>query len=376
MIQGRRRTLRPLDSAQLGIEHTGLWLDKYMSEYQKRGEKLGVGITPPTQKLVKEIAAITVPSAYEPFYKRWKQELEKRTPWIHEASVDGRMVVGLGAESVLEASVMLHRTYGVPYIPGSALKGVASSFAKHHLDPTNWGEKSSAFKTVFGTPDEMGYVTFHDALYIPKSDVLYVPNAGAKDCPLHTDVLTVHHRDYYGNGNVAPADWDSPNPVPFLSATGKYLIALEGPEGWVEETFQILSHALKELGVGAKTSTGYGRMTLNLRSSTGKKSAGQEVVVQQPPAPSPEQLFEQVRQWRNKYKNDPPQLTVLAIKDDKSVELRIPGFSSSQAIGLIQATDNDRIYQANNLASIAKLLEPRLEGKRIIVDVKPRPKKK
>ncbi len=86
---------------------------------------------------------------------------------------------------------------------------------------------------------------------------------------LFPDVITVHHPGYYQNNGNAPADWDSPNPVAFLSATGSYLIALAAPElaspqreQWIERTFSILEHALATMGIGAKTSSGYGRMTL------------------------------------------------------------------------------------------------------------------
>nr|WP_240910782.1 type III-B CRISPR module RAMP protein Cmr6 [Thermococcus sp. MAR1] len=44
-----------------------------------------------------------------------------------------RLVVGLGDESVYETSIRLLRNYGVPYIPGSALKGIARSYAIEKL---------------------------------------------------------------------------------------------------------------------------------------------------------------------------------------------------------------------------------------------------
>jgi CRISPR-associated protein Cmr6 len=161
------------------------------------------------------------------------------------------MAIGLGEESVLETSVALHHTYGVPYIPGSALKGLAASFARQHLG-NDWQANSRAYVTVFGDTQTAGYITFFDALPLPNSGAL-----------LHTDIITVHHEKYYQNDRTAPpADWDDPNPVPFLSATGKYLIALSGPSEWVRATFDILKHALVHTGIGAKTSSGYGRLKL------------------------------------------------------------------------------------------------------------------
>ena len=85
---------------------------------------------------------------------------------------------------------------------------------------------------------------------------------------LHQDTITVHHPGYYQGNHEAPSDWDSPRPIPFLSATGTYLIALAAPnldnaQHWIDANFEILGHALEEMGIGAKTSSGYGRMTLD-----------------------------------------------------------------------------------------------------------------
>ena len=171
------------------------------------------------------------------------------------------MIIGLGDESVLETAITLHRTYGVPYIPGSALKGLAATYARQRLGEA-WqkdSEASEAYKIVFGNTDDTGYITFFDALYIP--------GTGFKQKALYPDVIAVHHQKYYQDSNNPPADWDDPNPVPFLTATGSYLIALAGSElqeqeAWIEKTFAILRHALAEMGIGAKTSSGYGRLEL------------------------------------------------------------------------------------------------------------------
>jgi hypothetical protein len=112
---------------------------------------------------------------------------------------------------------------------------------------------------LFGTTESAGYITFFDALYVPGS--------GHAGQPLWPDVMTVHHPDYYGNQDRPPADWDNPNPVSFLSATGDYLIALAGPDQWVATAFEILQLALAEMGIGAKTASGYGRLKLEYEQS-------------------------------------------------------------------------------------------------------------
>ncbi|MGO0122920.1 type III-B CRISPR module RAMP protein Cmr6 [Desulfothermobacter acidiphilus] len=250
--------------------NAGLWLDKYIVNQARED-------TERRRELVREVCDIPMPSEYERWFERWKKALEDFGAKCREAEVQGRMVVGLGGESVLETAVTLHRTYGVPYIPGTALKGVAASFARQHLG-TEWQPGSPAYEVVFGTTEKAGYITFFDAMPLPENRLLY------------TDVIAVHHPDYYQGKGKPPADWDNPEPIPFISATGKYLVALAGPYAWVEKTFEILHHALRHLGVGARTSSGYGRLLLNLGSPTDTPN--------QPVDPAEkmiDQLIEQIR---------------------------------------------------------------------------------
>lgn len=233
--------------------HAGLWLDKYLGD-QSRDE------TESRRNLIEEVSVLPISTAYQAYFKRWEERLTEYGAKQRKAQVKGRMIVGLGSESIVETSICLHRTYGVPYIPGSALKGLAANYAQLYLD-ADWQKDGKYYKVVFGDTDDSGYITFFDALYIPGSG--YPKSEQA----LYPDVITVHHQEYYQSGTKAPKDSDKPNPVPFLSATGTYLIALAAPDLeqadiWISITFQVLENALKILGIGAKTSSGYGRMEL------------------------------------------------------------------------------------------------------------------
>lgn len=233
--------------------NAGLWLDKYLKEQTEGGGENA------KQDHFEQITNYAVSDAYSVFFTRWQQSLEQVGAIMHKAQTQGRLAMGLGGESVLETSITLHRTYGAPYIPGSALKGLAARYARTRLEEQEWGLHSEAYKILFGDTGEAGYITFFDALYIPGS--------AKQDRPLALDVITVHHPDYYGGKDSAPADWDNPNPVPFLSATGSYLIALHGAANWVKTALEILALALAEEGIGAKTSSGYGRMVLESAGS-------------------------------------------------------------------------------------------------------------
>ncbi len=257
MISSRRQSLQRVNVP--AASHAGLWLDKFMTAQLQQDDHVAHGQTPPTQQHVAETAGISMPEAYRAFYERWAAAMQTSGATTAEAAVKGRMAVGLGDESVLETSVTLHRTYGVPYIPGSALKGLAASYARQRLDPALWGAQTAGYRTLFGETEKAGYVTFFDALYLPGS--------GHQGKALHADVIAVHHPKYYQGGQEPPADWDNPTMVPFLSATGRYLVALAGPPDWVQTAFAILELALNEIGVGAKTSSGYGRLTLHSATS-------------------------------------------------------------------------------------------------------------
>jgi len=199
-------------------------------------------------------------------------------PYMREGifKTDGRMVIGLGGENVLETGLSLQHTYGTPLIPGFALKGLAAHYCDHA-----WGAVDPKFKlggiyheTIFGTSVDSGHIIFHDAWITPDSLV------GS----LKPDVMTPHHTEYYSNKDgAAPSDFDDPTPITFLSIAGSFHIVIscdvqnEDGEKWIELAFKILTKALEEWGIGGKTNSGYGRMVLensNRKSDlTSSKSA-------------------------------------------------------------------------------------------------------
>lgn len=239
MTQFRRQVLDGI--SPIKDTNAGLWLDKYLEsdDVEAKG------------KLVKQVFdEIKISEAYKYFYKIWETSLKAHGAITKEAKTLGRLAVNLGAEAVLENSIALNRTYGVPYIPGSALKGLASNYARNSLK--GWDAKTQAYIDVFGEQENAGFVNFFDALIDPKSGLGLVP-----------DVVTVHHQEYYQKEGVPPADWDSPIPIHFLSASGSFLIAISGPPQLLDATYKILAYALRDEGVGAKTSSGYGRMKID-----------------------------------------------------------------------------------------------------------------
>jgi CRISPR-associated protein Cmr6 len=165
-----------------------------------------------------------------------------------EAKPVWRFVVGLGAAHVLETGITLHRLFGLPIIPGSALKGAAKAYAQLVEGRT---DDDPELVAVFGTTEQAGSVIFFDAipLEVPKFQL---------------DIMNPHYPNYYRKPEKnPPADWESPNPVFFLTVTEtpyRFAIAARSEQGnrLLDFAEKWLKGALAELGIGAKTSADYG----------------------------------------------------------------------------------------------------------------------
>jgi CRISPR-associated protein Cmr6 len=232
--------------------NAGLWLDRFLNR--------GDGKAPVRDLIVKALEVIKLPHGYKRAFERRETALESLDGGFEggvtrfwTGDTQGRMIVGISMASVRETGISLLRPWGVPFIPGSALKGVAASMARSHAGDA-WKPGGDGHRALFGDQLLGGCVVFHDAWWSP--------TAPGEPLPLDLDVMTVHHRAYYSGGAEAPCDWDEPTPVAFITARGQYLVALSGPASWVEAAGTLLAAGIAELGIGAKTAAGYGRVTL------------------------------------------------------------------------------------------------------------------
>lgn len=168
-----------------------------------------------------------------------------------------RLAINL-AEGILEnAGICLHPHFGVPMIPGSAVKGIA-----RHAAWQLWqaGEVEAAdFTRIFGSapdkpdkPESAGTIAFLPAL--PTTDGNH----------LEVDVLTCHHPDYYRGNRPEAADNEGPNPQFFLTVKAETLFRFllaplrRAQPGDLALAATWLTRALTENGAGAKTAAGYG----------------------------------------------------------------------------------------------------------------------
>ncbi|MCB9797046.1 MAG: type III-B CRISPR module RAMP protein Cmr6 [Alphaproteobacteria bacterium] len=252
------------------IENLGLVLSKH---------------TPPLRgfeysAFVRERLATASPGDfYAGAYRRW----QRRTPPHPERrqviclTAESPLLIGMGEPTPGENGLSHHHAYGVPHIPGSSLKGVARAWCARRFEaPHPWAVGGEAFSRLFGRsaeddPDgggEAGGVDFLDALPEPET-ARWV-----------AEILTPHHADYYqAKGQVPPRGLEGPNPVTFLGAMGRFRLVVEGPPAWTRVAIQVLVAALSELGVGAKTRAGYGRLRPSVQALDGRDQAALDRVL-------------------------------------------------------------------------------------------------
>ncbi len=231
-----------------------------------------------------------------------------------------RLAIGIGYPSLVENGLLFHHTYGIPYIPGETLKGLArgvfllsvyevikekEEFKEKLSEEEKKEEKKrkgpmslieSAFlseedkkkkdkfkdfieslenlpvlfeedikiekpcefyKKVFGTQEKRGEVIFFDAF----------PVDFDPEKLFEIDIMNPHYSEYYGEkGKKPPADWYSPVPIHFLTVSEgvKFKVCLayaplsEEDESLLEKVKVLLKVGLENFGVGGKKRKGYG----------------------------------------------------------------------------------------------------------------------
>lgn len=212
-----------------------------------------------------------------------------------------RIALHLSRAGGLEnANCCLHPVHGFPYLPGSGLKGLAAAYAGHLWQTEVRGKPiEEAFirevEDIFGwAPNQLrnahepqeanprssragkraeeqmrGAVVFHDA---------FGETATGEAPHLDVDVLTCHYPDYYMDGKP-PGDWQSPQPVTFLTiaAGTRFRFRVTAASSatvpsLVEAAKRLLLGGLYWLGAGAKTAAGYGAFEDHFEESPAAKA--------------------------------------------------------------------------------------------------------
>lgn len=219
---------------------------------------------------LQKLVALPASAEYKTAFNRWFDLTGDDSRFQQAAfTLKNRLLIGMNGNAGLETGCCLSRNYGMPYIPGSSVKGVVRNWANSNLKAF-----SDDIEELLGTDDSeqpsriSGTVTFHDAWWIPKD--------GGK--PFVLDVVTTHHQAYYNGSQDEPSDTDSPIPNHLLAVQGSFLFVLEGDPEAVQTCQRMLEEALEHNGIGAKTAAGYGYMKADLEWSKNNLMTSEEIL--------------------------------------------------------------------------------------------------
>lgn len=202
----------------------------------------------------------------------------RRGLWQLPARSTAPFATGLGMEHPLENGFAFLSPYGLPYLPGSGIKGVVRQAARELAEgefgePNAGGWSKPTIDALFGKPADNGEDTRRGALaFWDAYPVL------ADKQTLQVEIMTPHQTHYYIGGQ-SPHDSGSPNPIPFLAIPpgtrfcfyvecNRPLLerldaSLAAAERWQALLDAAFRHAFDWLGFGAKTAVGYGAMAVD-----------------------------------------------------------------------------------------------------------------
>lgn len=181
---------------------------------------------------------------------------------IH-AKLNSRLIVNQTGGILENANLCLHRHFGDPYIPGSAVKGIAGHAAWCEWNETQDVDEKQKIRQqildVFGEDisdsrekkHQRGCIAFLDAIPVEKPSLV-------------VDITNCHHMDYYSGKKDRATDNEQPNPQFFLAveAGTEFVFTLvplgEKGKSTLELAQKWLIDGISIYGIGAKTGAGYG----------------------------------------------------------------------------------------------------------------------
>ncbi|MEI8045037.1 MAG: type III-B CRISPR module RAMP protein Cmr6, partial [Verrucomicrobiota bacterium] len=196
------------------------------------------------------------------------------------AQLEGRLAINLADSLIQNAGICLDRLFGLPFVPGSAIKGVCRHAALEELKAAGVDVQRSlfnVFRAVFGTADNdftNGELRPFQHLLLgqgenQKGAIAFLPAYPVNEAQVVVDLTNVHYPDYYRSGRVEDLQRERPQPNPFPAvesgAQFAFCLVLNGINNdstLLESATRWLETALTVRGLGAKTASGYGWFSL------------------------------------------------------------------------------------------------------------------
>ena len=196
------------------------------------------------------------------------------------AQLEGRLAINLADSLIQNAGICLDRLFGLPFIPGSAIKGVCRHAALEELKSAGMDAQKNlfgVFRAVFGTADNdftNGELRPFQHLLASRAEnqkgaIAFLPAYPVNEAQVVIDLTNVHYPEYYRTGRTEDLSKERPQPNPFpaveTGAQFAFCLVLNGiadDPTLLEAATRWLEAALTVHGLGAKTASGYGWFSL------------------------------------------------------------------------------------------------------------------
>ncbi|MFO1498739.1 MAG: type III-B CRISPR module RAMP protein Cmr6 [Verrucomicrobiota bacterium] len=268
-----------------------------------------------------------------------------------EATLGARMMINLAGGVVENAGIALDRCFGLPFIPGSAVKGITRAQALAEIRDTQGIEKARLLRMAlllfgFGARDLKGDFGaaggIQEALAISdeweveefKGCACFLPAYPTSSPTLVVDMVNPHYPEYYSGRRMRAEDNESPIPNYFPaveagSSFGFALVINRVPPDWgvnaenlLDQLKQWVERAVTSRGAGAKTASGYGWFELGRGTIETATRPAHLATVRAVPSSSQAEVT--IKKWRGRLStkdNFPAALPELAeLKDDADLQ--------------------------------------------------------
>ncbi len=204
-----------------------------------------------------------------------------------EATLGGRVMINLAGGVIENAGISLDRCFGLPLIPGSAVKGITRAHALWEIKEASAAEKDCQLLAAmllfgYGANDVTGDFAWAAGLSSARNSAREIGAEEFKGCAcflpaypttlptLAADMVNPHYPQYYSGRAARAEDSESPLPnyFPAVEAGSTFGFAVllnRAPhvpnvtsEGLLGQARLWLEDAVTRRGVGAKTAAGYG----------------------------------------------------------------------------------------------------------------------
>ncbi|MDX1982669.1 MAG: type III-B CRISPR module RAMP protein Cmr6 [Bryobacteraceae bacterium] len=243
--------------------NAGLIWDRYLEVRgpKKRRDDKADELGPILASFKKEFNRKTGASLLAAYHERFGRALQawsgsRVTTAVISHRTAWRLATGLGIAHSTENGFSFEPNIGVPYLPGSSVKGLCRRTAAvlewepDQISDLFGPEKVSSTRRAF-----QGKLIFFDAL-------------PTKWPELEVDIVNCHHPAYYSSlsnkkDRKRPSETESPVPVLFLTVAPDttFTFRMAAPDrASLDQGLSLLKDGLDLLGIGAKTAVGYGVM--------------------------------------------------------------------------------------------------------------------